>query len=166
MLNSSGLQRTVFLTSICEKQALHVLHVHVRAASHPLSTPFTPVTFTWWNDPRIENLQARESHREHTILFTKLLAMPSTRPCAAFEPISPDFDLHALVESTPNFEWAVRIHCDMIDHQGLENFEKLVLIHVILGGKPLVIEGYQARLDRWTFALQWLHDNCGSKSRT
>ncbi|OAP60949.1 hypothetical protein AYL99_05951 [Fonsecaea erecta] len=89
--------------------------------------------------------------------------MPSTRPCAAFEPISPDFDLKALVESQPNFEWVVRIHCDMIDHQGLENFEKLVLIHVILGGKPLVIEGYEERLDKWTFALQWLRDNCGSK---
>ncbi|EHY55682.1 hypothetical protein ABEF92_002385 [Exophiala dermatitidis] len=89
--------------------------------------------------------------------------MPSARPRAAFEPISPDFDLKALVESTPNFEWVVRIHCDMIDHQGLENFEKLVLIHVILGGKPLVIEGYESRLDRWTFALQWLRDNCGTK---
>ena len=89
--------------------------------------------------------------------------MPTTRPCAAFEPIAPDFDLKSLVESQANFEWVVRIHCDMIDHQGLENFEKLVLIHVILGGKPLVIEGYESRLDRWTFALQWLRDNCGSK---
>jgi hypothetical protein len=92
--------------------------------------------------------------------------MPSSRPCAAFEPISPDFDLKGLVESQANFEWVVRIHCDMIDHQGLENFEKLVLIHVILGGKPLVIEGYEGRLDRWTFALQWLRDNCGSKGMT
>ena len=89
--------------------------------------------------------------------------MPSTRPCAAFEPISPDFDVKGLVESTPNFEWVVRIHCDMIDHQGIEAFEKLVLIHVILGGKPLVVEGYDGRLDRWTFAVQWLRDNLGSK---
>ena len=89
--------------------------------------------------------------------------MPSTRPCAAFEPISPDFDVAALVETTPNFEYAVRIHCDMIDHQGLEKFEKLVLLHVVLGGKPLVIEGYQDRLDRRTFTLQWLRDNCASK---
>ncbi len=89
--------------------------------------------------------------------------MPSTRPSAAFEPISPDFDVKALVESTPNFEWVVRIHCDMIDHQGIEAFEKLVLIHVILGGKPLVVEGYDSRLDRWTFAVQWLRDNLGSK---
>ena len=89
--------------------------------------------------------------------------MPSKRPCAAFEPISPDFDVAALVETTPNFEYVVRIHCDMIDHQGLENFEKLVLLHVVLGGKPLVIEGYQDRLDRWIFALQWLRNNCASK---
>jgi hypothetical protein len=89
--------------------------------------------------------------------------MPSQRPCAAFEPISPDLDLAALVEATPNFEYVVRVHCDMIDHQGKEAFEKLVLLHVILGGKPLVIEGYQERLDRWTFALQWLRDNCSQK---
>ncbi|KAK5094698.1 hypothetical protein LTR70_003912 [Exophiala xenobiotica] len=88
--------------------------------------------------------------------------MPSTRPCAAFEPISPDFDLKTLVESTPSFEYAVRIHSDMIEHHGLASFERLVLMHVILGGKPLVIEGYESRLDRWIFAIQWLRDNCGS----
>lgn len=88
--------------------------------------------------------------------------MPSTRPCAAFEPISPDFDLKALVESTPNFEYAVRIHSDMIEHHGLAAFERLVIMHVIIGGKPLVIEGYEAKLDRWIFAIQWLKDNCGS----
>ncbi|RMZ87514.1 hypothetical protein DV736_g5254, partial [Chaetothyriales sp. CBS 134916] len=89
--------------------------------------------------------------------------MPSARPSAAFEPISPDFDIKALVESTPNFEWVVRIQADMIDHQGIEAFEKLVLIHVILGGKPLVVEGYERRFDKWTFAVQWLRDNVGSK---
>jgi hypothetical protein len=51
----------------------------------------------------------------------------------------------------------------MIDHQGIEAFDKLVLLHVVMGGKPLVIEGYQQRLDRWTFALQWLRDNCSQK---
>lgn len=97
---------------------------------------------------------------------SSIVIMPSARPCAAFEPISPDFDVKDLVESTPNFEWVVRIHCDMIIHQGLEAFEKLVLIHVILGGKPLVIEGYETKLDKWTFALQWLRDNYGSKGRS
>lgn len=91
--------------------------------------------------------------------------MPSpSHPRAAFEPISPDLDLAALVESTPNFEYVVRIHCDAIIEQGIENFEKLVLLHVILGGKPLVIEGYQDRLEKWIFGLQWLKDNHGSKS--
>ncbi len=51
----------------------------------------------------------------------------------------------------------------MIDHQGIEAFEKLILLHVVIGGKPLVIEGYQERLDRWTFALQWLRDNYSQK---
>lgn len=90
--------------------------------------------------------------------------MPAQRPCAAFEPIPPDLDVTALVESTPNFEFAVRIHCDAIDEQGLENFEKLVLLHVILGGKPLVIEGYENRLEKWIFSEQWLRDNCATKS--
>ncbi|EER43434.1 JmjC domain-containing protein [Histoplasma capsulatum H143] len=90
--------------------------------------------------------------------------MPSpSHPRAAFEPISPGLDLGALVESTPNFEYVVRIHCDAIIEQGIENFEKLVLLHVILSGKPLVIEGYQDRLEKWIFGIQWLKDNHGSK---
>ncbi|KAK2748696.1 hypothetical protein FQN57_000277 [Myotisia sp. PD_48] len=84
-------------------------------------------------------------------------------PRAAFEPISPDLDLSALVESTPNFEYAVRIHCAAIEQQGIRNFEKLVLLHVIQGGKPLVVEGYQDYLERWIFSPQWLKDNHGSK---
>lgn len=89
--------------------------------------------------------------------------MPAQRPCASFDPISPDLDLAALVEETPNFEYVVRISCDMIENQGLEAFEKLVLLHVIIGGKPLVIEGFQDRLDQWTFTPQWLRDNHGKK---
>nr|KMM73578.1 hypothetical protein CPAG_09865 [Coccidioides posadasii RMSCC 3488] len=91
--------------------------------------------------------------------------MPSRRqPRASFEPISPDLDLAALVESTPNFEYVVRIHCDAIDEQGIEDFERLVQLHVIMGGKPLVVEGYQQRLEKWIFSLQWLKDNHGKKT--
>jgi len=89
--------------------------------------------------------------------------MPAQRPCASFEPIPLDLDFHALVEETPNFEYVVRISCDMIEHQGIDAFEKLVLLHVIIGGKPLVIEGFQNRLDQWTFTGQWLRDNHGKK---
>ncbi|MCJ1379032.1 hypothetical protein MMC17_002131 [Xylographa soralifera] len=89
--------------------------------------------------------------------------MPAQRPSASFEPIAPNFDLDALVESTPNFEYVTRIPCDMIEHQGLEAFEKLVLLHVIIGGKPLVIDGFQNKLDKWTFTTRWLRDNAGQK---
>ena len=89
--------------------------------------------------------------------------MPSQRPSAAFDPIPPDIDLAALVEETPNFEYVTRVPYEMIEQQGMEQFERLVLLHVILGGKPLVIEGFHQRLDEWTFTSQWLRDNCGPK---
>jgi len=89
--------------------------------------------------------------------------MPAQRPSASFEPLPPDLDLNALVESTPNFEYVTRIPCDMIEQQGIEAFEKLVLLHVVIGGKPLVIDGFNRRLDQWTFTTQWLKDNIGAK---
>ncbi|KAM0797409.1 hypothetical protein BDR22DRAFT_899672 [Usnea florida] len=89
--------------------------------------------------------------------------MVAQRPSAAFDPIPPDLDLAALVEETPNFEYVTRISCDMIEEQGLEAFDKLVLLHVILAGKPLVVEGFQHRLDEWTFTTEWLQDNYGKK---
>lgn len=89
--------------------------------------------------------------------------MPATRPRASFEPIPPDFDLKALVETTPNFSYVDRISVDMIDQQGFAAFEKLVLLHVVIGGKPLVIDGFEDRLDPWTFTPKWLRDNCGDK---
>ncbi|KAL8937726.1 MAG: hypothetical protein Q9211_003539 [Gyalolechia sp. 1 TL-2023] len=89
--------------------------------------------------------------------------MPSARRSAAFDPISPDLDLDALVQQTPNFEYVTRISCDMIETQGLDTFEKLVLLHVIIGGRPLVIEGFHKRLDEWTFTNGWLQDNHGKK---
>ncbi|KAI9811579.1 MAG: hypothetical protein M1827_005328 [Pycnora praestabilis] len=89
--------------------------------------------------------------------------MPAQRPTASFDPFPPNLDLNTLVESIPNFEYVVRISCDMIERQGLEAFEKLVLLHVILGGKPMVIEGFQYQLDQWTFTAKWLGENHGKK---
>ncbi|KAL8695273.1 MAG: hypothetical protein Q9218_000171 [Villophora microphyllina] len=89
--------------------------------------------------------------------------MPTARRSAAFDPISPDLDLDALVQQTPNFEYVTRISCDMIETQAYEQFEKLLLLHVIVGGKPLVIEGFHKRLDEWTFTSGWLQDNHGKK---
>jgi hypothetical protein len=89
--------------------------------------------------------------------------MPAQRPRASFEPIAPDFNLKALVEQTPNFSYVDRISCDMIEQQGMAAFEKLVTLHVIIGGKPLVIDNFEDRLDPWTFTPKWLRDNCGEK---
>ena len=89
--------------------------------------------------------------------------MPAQRPSASFEPLPPNLDLNALVESTPNFEYVTRIPCDMIQHQGLEAFDKLVLLHVIIGGKPLIIDGFHHTWDQYTFTTRWLRDNIGTK---
>ncbi|KAI4090330.1 MAG: hypothetical protein LQ339_008387 [Xanthoria mediterranea] len=89
--------------------------------------------------------------------------MPTARRSAAFDPISPDIDLDVLVQQTPNFEYVTRISCDVIETQGLDTFEKLVLLHVLVGGKPLVVEGFHKRLDEWTFTSAWLQDNHGKK---
>ena len=91
--------------------------------------------------------------------------MPASRSQAAFEPIPPDLDLGALVEQTENFQYVTRIHASMIDIQGMEAFEKLVSLHVISGGRPLVVEGFQEKLDPWTFSTKWLRDNEGKKCK-
>ena len=89
--------------------------------------------------------------------------MPAQRPAAPFEPISPDLDLTALVEGSANFEYVPRVPFTEIASQGQDAFEKLVLLHVVTGGKPLVIEGCHSNLDAWTFSSPWLRDNFGSK---
>ncbi|OOF97715.1 hypothetical protein ASPCADRAFT_141260 [Aspergillus carbonarius ITEM 5010] len=90
--------------------------------------------------------------------------MPAQRPRAAFEPFSPDLDIKTLVESTPNFEYAARIHCDAISENGLEIFEKLVLLHVVRGGKPLVVEGFDRWLDSSIFSEKWLRSHYSAKT--
>ncbi|OJJ44832.1 hypothetical protein ASPZODRAFT_101022 [Penicilliopsis zonata CBS 506.65] len=92
--------------------------------------------------------------------------MPTPRSRASFEPISPDLDVTSLVESTPNFELAPRIPYESIEEQGLDRFEKLVLLHVVIGGKPLVIEGFEQLLDKDVFSEKWLRCNYNSKVET
>ncbi|KAJ9623152.1 hypothetical protein H2203_006088 [Taxawa tesnikishii (nom. ined.)] len=89
--------------------------------------------------------------------------MPAQRPRAAFEPIPPDFDLNRLVERNENFRYVDRISCEQIDEQGVAAFEKLVLLHVVIGGKPLIVDTYDQKLDPWTFTPKWLRDNVGEK---
>lgn len=89
--------------------------------------------------------------------------MPAARPRASFEPIPPDFDVRTFVETADNFQYVDRISYEMIESQGMEQFEKLVLLRVIIEGKPLVIDGFEEALDPWTFASSWLRTNHGDK---
>lgn len=92
--------------------------------------------------------------------------MPADRAQAVFEPIPPDIDVQALVEATPNFEFVPRISWTAIEEQGLDNFERLVRQYVVTGGQPLVVEGYDAILEKWVFSERWLRDNYATKSMT
>ncbi|KAK0634731.1 hypothetical protein B0T17DRAFT_594533 [Bombardia bombarda] len=84
-------------------------------------------------------------------------------PQAKFDPIPPDLDLHSLVENTPNFQWVTRISAAQIRNIGPQEFEKLVLLHVIHGGKPLVIERWGDRLPKSLFSAEWLETTQNKK---
>ena len=49
---------------------------------------------------------------------------------------------------------------------GLQEFEKLVLLHVIQGGKPLVVEGWESDLPPWLYSSTWMQDNLGKKRQS
>ncbi|KAL7624627.1 hypothetical protein AAE478_006195 [Parahypoxylon ruwenzoriense] len=84
-------------------------------------------------------------------------------PQAKFDPIPPDLDLHALVDKTPNFDWVVRISTAQIRRLGPSGFEKLVQLHVIEGGRPLVIEGWNKVLPEDLFSAAWLEKTYDKK---
>ncbi|KAK2069845.1 hypothetical protein P8C59_004391 [Phyllachora maydis] len=84
-------------------------------------------------------------------------------PQAKFDPIPPDLDLHGLVDGTANFEWVTRITAAQIRQIGPAEFERLVLIHVIHGGKPIVIEKWNVQLGKGLFTAEWLEKNYDKK---
>ncbi|KAI1471680.1 uncharacterized protein F4812DRAFT_415090 [Daldinia caldariorum] len=90
--------------------------------------------------------------------------MPTAlHPQAKFDPIPPDLDLHSLVDRTPNFDWVVRISTAQIRRLGPSGFEKLVQLHVIEGGRPLVIEGWNKVLPNDLFSATWLEKTYDKK---
>jgi len=92
--------------------------------------------------------------------------MPSSmHPQAKFDPIPPNFDLHALVDRTPNFKWVQRVSRNQIRNLGPQEFEQLVLIHVIIGGKPLVVDGWDALLSQDLFSAKWLEHTYDKKRK-
>ena len=82
-----------------------------------------------------------------------------------FEPFAPALDLQHEVDTTPNFRFAARINCHALDRFPREEFERLVLFHVVLCGVPLVIEGFQGYLDRGLFSEHWLQQKYSDKSK-
>ncbi|KAH7351039.1 hypothetical protein BKA65DRAFT_250034 [Rhexocercosporidium sp. MPI-PUGE-AT-0058] len=90
--------------------------------------------------------------------------MPSqTHPQAQFVPISPEFDLATLVESTDNFDYVTRLSTEKLKEHSIQSFEALILAVVIQSGKPLVIEDWGDSLPPWLFSKEWLESNLGTK---
>jgi hypothetical protein len=88
---------------------------------------------------------------------------PQSHPRAQFVPIPPDLDLGALVENTQNFDYVTRLPSEVVKEHSIQSLEQLVLLHVVIGGKPLVIEGWGERLDPYLFSHEWLQQNLGKK---
>ncbi|KAF4125942.1 LOW QUALITY PROTEIN: Zinc-finger domain of monoamine-oxidase A repressor R1 [Geosmithia morbida] len=88
---------------------------------------------------------------------------PSFHPQAKFDPIPPDLDLDGLVDRTPNFKWVQRVTRSQIRNLGQREFEKVVLMHVLLGGKPLVIGRWNDVLPNWLFNVNWLEKTYDKK---
>ena len=88
---------------------------------------------------------------------------PQSHPRAQFVPLAPDLDLSALVEHTDNFDYVTRLPYETLKEHSIQSLEHLVLRHVLIGGKPLVIEGWGEALDPHLFNPEWLKDNLGKK---
>lgn len=88
---------------------------------------------------------------------------PQTHPQAQFVPISPDFDLHALVDNANNFDYVTRLSTEKLKEHSIQSFEALVLSVVVQSGQPLVIEDWGESLPPWLFNSTWLQENLGSK---
>lgn len=92
--------------------------------------------------------------------------MPApTHPQAKFDPLPPDLDLRALVDQTTSFQMAQRVSRDQIRSLGQEQFEQIVLMHVVLGGKPLVVDGWNSALPKGLFSAEWLEKNYDKKRK-
>jgi hypothetical protein len=89
--------------------------------------------------------------------------MPAQVSQALFQPLAPHLDLDRIVEHTNNFQYVDRVDYAMIEAQGPEALDKLVRLHVVLGGKPLVIENCHKKLPRHLFDHAWLDENVGQK---
>ncbi|KAI9817672.1 MAG: hypothetical protein M1826_001518, partial [Phylliscum demangeonii] len=89
--------------------------------------------------------------------------MPAVVAKASFQPLPPSLDVDRLVEANDNFTYVKRIQVRDIGEEGLDAFERLVIEHVVVGGKPLVIEGLDKVLSKSIFSVKWLEEHYGAK---
>ena len=78
-------------------------------------------------------------------------------------PMSPDLDLSVLVENTPNFDYVTRLSRAQLEELSIQMLEQLVLLHVVIGGKPLVMEDLESRIDPNLFSPLWLQRHLGKR---
>jgi len=90
---------------------------------------------------------------------------PQSHPQAQFVPISPDFDVDALVRSADNFDYVTRLSTEKLKEHSIQSFEALVLAVVIQSGKPLVIEDWGKSLPPFLFSRKWLEDNLNTQRK-
>ena len=81
---------------------------------------------------------------------------PQSHPQAQFVPIAPDLHIHELVENTQNFDYVTRLPKEMLKEHSAQSLEQLILLHVVIGGKPLVIEGWEDHINPYLFSPEWL----------
>ncbi|KAJ5176430.1 uncharacterized protein N7482_002307, partial [Penicillium canariense] len=84
------------------------------------------------------------------------------RSRAVFEPFDPRLDIEEEVRTTPSFQFVRRIPCDWIDQFPREDLELFILTNVVKLGLPLVITGFDKRLDRNLFSEKWLRRHYSS----
>ena len=90
---------------------------------------------------------------------------PLSHPQAQFVPIAPDLDLAALVEAASNFDYVTRLPKAMLKEHSAQSLEQLILLHVVIGGKPLVIEGWEDHMDSYLFSPEWLQAHMGKTGK-
>lgn len=85
-------------------------------------------------------------------------------PRAVFEPFPPNLDIDKEIQTTNQFQHAARISCEFIDQFPREDLELYILTWVVKLGRPLVITGFDKRIDKNLFSEKWLMHHYANQS--
>jgi hypothetical protein len=93
--------------------------------------------------------------------------MPSANhPRAQFVPLSPNLDLPALIRENESFDEVRRVPQAALEEYTVQSLEQLVYLHVVVEGRPLVLEGWGSYLPPWLFTVAWLEQNLGKEGNS